>query len=78
MDILFDRPYREPRIANPLRRWIGTLYGKPRVYLLRELAGWPAPLRERWKRQFEWGDEYEWLRHAPPKGGAVTSGSPLI
>jgi TniQ len=34
-DILFDQPYREPRIANPLRRWIGGLYGKPRVHLLR-------------------------------------------
>jgi hypothetical protein len=76
VDILFDRPYREPRIANPLRRWIGALYGKPRMHLLRELASWPVPLRERWKRQFEWADEYEWLRHAPKR--AVTSGSLLI
>jgi hypothetical protein len=50
---LFDKPYREPRIVNPLRCWIGALYGKPRVHLLRELACWPAPIRERWKRQFE-------------------------
>jgi len=66
-DILFEQPYREPRIANPLRRWIGGLYGKPRVHLLRELGGWPAPVRERWKHQFEWGDDYEWLRYAPVK-----------
>jgi TniQ len=72
VDILFDQPYREPRIANPLRRWIGALYGKPRMYLLRELAGWPVPLRERWKRQFEWTDEYEWRRQVTQR--AVTSG----
>jgi hypothetical protein len=29
-DILFERPYREPRIANPLRLWISDLYGKSR------------------------------------------------
>jgi hypothetical protein len=65
VDILFEQPYREPRIANPLRRWIGGLFGKPRKWLLSEVATWPPSVRERWKRQFEWTDEFEWRRFAP-------------
>ncbi len=51
-DILFERSYRESRIANPLRRWISDLYGKPRRWLQTEILTWPAAERTRWKRQF--------------------------
>jgi hypothetical protein len=70
-DILFERPYRESRIANPLRRWISDLYGKPRRWLQTEILTWPPPERTRWKRQFEWGDEFEWSRAAVAKPAAV-------
>jgi hypothetical protein len=70
-DILFERPYRESRVANPLRRWISDLYGKPRRWLQAEILTWPAPERMRWKRQFEWGDEFEWSRAALAEPAAL-------
>lgn len=76
-DVLFERTYREPRIGGPLRRWVSDLYGKPRGWLMRELPTWPAPVRKRWKRQFEWGAEFEWLRYAPsatPSHPTIASG----
>lgn len=63
-DVLFDRAYREPRIAGPVRCWVGGLFDRPRVWLMKELATWPTPVVERWKRKFEWTDELEWLRLA--------------
>jgi hypothetical protein len=63
-DILFERPYRESRIANPLRWWISGLYGKPRQWLQAEILTWPVSERTRWKEQFEWGDEFEWSQSA--------------
>lgn len=70
-DILLERPYREPHIANALRRWISDLYGKPRRWLQAEILTWSAPERVRWKRVFEWGDELEWSQSAD-----VNSASP--
>ena len=66
-DILFERPYRESRIANRLRWWISGLYGKPRRWLQAEILTWPVSERARWKRQFEWGDELEWSQSALAK-----------
>lgn len=76
-DLLFERPFREPRIANPLRRWISDLYGKPRQRLLAEVGTWPLSLRNRWKRQFEWRDEHEWVRHSRLAAAPPTAGSQL-
>lgn len=64
-DILFDQPYREPRIADSLRSWMGGLFNRPRQWLMMELAAWPEPIVTRWKQKFEWCNELEWRRITP-------------
>jgi hypothetical protein len=44
VDILFEQAYREPRIANPVRRWISGLFGKPRKWLISEIVAWPPTI----------------------------------
>jgi hypothetical protein len=63
-DILLERTYREPRIADPLRRWISGMFGKPRQWLISDVSGLAPSVRLQWKRQFEWEDEFEWVRGA--------------
>lgn len=77
-DILFDQPYREPRLAGPLRSWVGGLFGRPRGWLMEALAVWPSSVAERWKRQFEWTDEFDWIRCKLPDRNARNTGSPQM
>lgn len=75
-DILFDQSYREPRIADPLHTWMGGLFGRPRRWLMAELATLPTSVVERWKRKFEWTDEFEWLRAASSPRTSAMEGRP--
>ena len=49
-------------------------------WLQTEILTWPAPERTCWKRQFEWGDEFEWSRSAlaePNRGCSQSQGRNL-
>ncbi|GFE83424.1 hypothetical protein GCM10011487_54240 [Steroidobacter agaridevorans] len=58
-DLMTGTTVRDPDTANPLRKAISEIYGRPRHWLASRILQWPAARRRAWSKLFEWPTESE-------------------
>lgn len=58
-DLLTGRAVRDPDTANPLRRTLSELHGRPRQWLTSRILSWPRTRQRAWADLFEWPTDTE-------------------